>query len=84
MLTELHGPRRLRFNDGQRRRLAVRGKRLGRAVLKQLGSIVTPDTVLRWHRELIARKYDGSVQLPDQEGARKARQDEPAEAHRPK
>jgi transposase InsO family protein len=56
----LQGGRRLRFNDHQRRRLAAKGKRLGRSVLGELGSIVTPDTILRWHRELIARKYDGS------------------------
>ncbi len=29
-------------------------------VLCEIGSVVTPDTILRWHRELIARKYDGS------------------------
>ena len=60
VLQELQGRRRLRFNDNQRRRLAAKGKRLGRSVLGELGSIVTPDTILRWHRELIARKYDGS------------------------
>ena len=60
VLQELQGGRRLRFNDNQRRRLAAKGKRLGRSVLRELGSIVTPDTILRWHRELIARKYDGS------------------------
>jgi transposase InsO family protein len=60
VLQELQGGRRLRFNDDQRRRLAARGKLLGRSVLRELGPIVTPDTILRWHRELIARKYDGS------------------------
>lgn len=61
VLQELHAPRQLRFDDDQRRRLAAKGKRLGRRVLKVLGSIVTPDTILRWHRDLIARKYDGSA-----------------------
>ena len=60
VLRELHGGNRLRFNDDQRRRLAVKGKRLGRRVLRELGVIVTPDTILRWHRELIARKNDRS------------------------
>jgi len=61
VLRELNGDRRLRFTDDQRRRVAAKGKRLGRKVLRELGAIVTPDTILRWHRELIARKYDGSA-----------------------
>jgi hypothetical protein len=48
--------RRLRLTDDQRRRLAALGHRLGRAGLRQLATIVTPDTILRWHRQLIARK----------------------------
>jgi putative transposase len=49
--------RRLRLTDAQRRRLAVLGQRLGRAVLRDAVTLVTPDTILRWHRELIARKW---------------------------
>jgi hypothetical protein len=49
--------RRLRLTDDQRRRLAARGHRLGRAALRQVATIVTPDTILRWHRHLIARKW---------------------------
>jgi hypothetical protein len=49
--------RRLRLNDAQRRRLAVLGQRLGRGVLRDVATLVTPDTILRWHRELIARKW---------------------------
>ena len=47
--------RRLRFTDSQRRRLAVRAKALGRHRLNQIAWIVTPDTLLRWYRTLIAR-----------------------------
>ena len=60
ILREQLGPRRLRLTDAQRRRLALRGKQLGRRALKQVAGIVTPDTILRWYRRLIAQKYDGS------------------------
>ena len=53
---QLHG-RRLRLRDDERRRLAVIGQRLGRRILAEVATIVTPDTILRWHRELIARKW---------------------------
>ncbi len=49
--------KRLRFTDDQRRRLAARGKPLGRKVLQQVATIVTPDTILAWHRKLIAAKW---------------------------
>src|SRR5262249_59846844 len=49
--------RRLRLTDEQRRRLAAKGHRLGRRILGQVATIVTPDTILRWHRQLIARKW---------------------------
>ena len=52
--------RRPRFNDDQRRRLAVKGKFLGKKNLLRFVSIVSPDTILGWHRRLIARKYDSS------------------------
>jgi putative transposase len=54
------GNKRILLNDDQRRRLAVKGKILGRKTLKQLGSIFTPDTILGWHRELVARHWDFS------------------------
>ncbi len=54
------GQQRLRFTDPQRRRLAVRAKKLGRAQLGELDPLVTPATLLRWYRDLVAQKYDGS------------------------
>ena len=51
------GGRRLRLTDGDRRKLAARAHRLGRQMLRELATIVTPDTLLRWHRQLIARKW---------------------------
>jgi transposase InsO family protein len=61
VLREQLGGRRLRFTDDQRRRLAARAKGLGRRALSQIATIVTPGTLLAWHRKLIARKYDGSA-----------------------
>jgi putative transposase len=61
VLKEQLGGKRLRLTDSQRRRLAVRGKRLGRQMLDRVAGIVTPDTILRWSRRLIAKKYDGSA-----------------------
>jgi len=55
------GGRRLHFTDRQRRRLAVKGRALGRKVLGELACVAAPDTILRWYRQLIARKYDGST-----------------------
>ena len=51
------GGRRLRFTDDDRRRLATRAYRLGRAAVREIATIATPDTLLRWHRQLIARKW---------------------------
>ena len=51
------GGRRLRFTDDQRRRLAATGKPLGRRVLRRIATIVTPDTILAWHRRLIAARW---------------------------
>jgi putative transposase len=51
------GTRRLRLTDDDRRRLAVRAHRVGRTALREIATIATPDTLLRWHRQLIARKW---------------------------
>jgi hypothetical protein len=58
------GPRRLRFTDAERRLLAEAGKPLGRSLLAEMVSLATPETILRWYRESVAAKYDGS-RAPD-------------------
>jgi len=60
ILREELGVRRLRLSDVQRRRLAKAAKRVGRKGLFGIGTIFTPDTLLRWYRRLVAQKYDGS------------------------
>jgi hypothetical protein len=51
------GGQRLRLTDDDRRKLAARAYRLGRRALRDVATIVTPVTLLRWHRQLIARKW---------------------------
>src|SRR5437762_12127258 len=60
VLREQLGGRRVRLNDDQRRRLAARAKGLGRKLLAEVATFVTPETLLAWDRKLIAQKYDGS------------------------
>ncbi len=60
ILRDQLGDKRLRLTDDQRRRLAVKAKKLGRKVLAELDTKFSPNTLLAWHRKLIARKYDGS------------------------
>jgi len=60
VLKETHGKRRIRLSDDQRRRLAIKGKALGRQALQQIATLVTPDTILRWHRQLVAATWDYS------------------------
>ncbi len=62
ILRQQLGNRRLRLSDDQRRRLAAKAKKLGRRILGEVASIVTPETLMAWHRKLIAKKYDGSKQ----------------------
>jgi hypothetical protein len=56
-LRERLGGRRIIFTDGERRNLAEKAKAVGRKTLRELGTIVTPETLFRWHRELVARKW---------------------------
>jgi transposase InsO family protein len=60
VLREQLGAKRLLFTDVQRRRLAAKAKAIGRKGLFEISTLVTPDTMLRWYRRLIAKKYDGS------------------------
>lgn len=60
-LREKLGEKRPSFTDSQRRRLASKAKLIGRQGLFEIDTVVTPDTLLRWYRKLIANKYDGSV-----------------------
>lgn len=52
MLKEKLGKKRILLNDDQRRRLAVKGKVLGRKALCQVATVVSPDTILRWQGPL--------------------------------
>ena len=61
VLREHLGAKRLRFTDEQRARLARKAKRIKWGKLKELASIVTPQTLLAWHRRLVAKKYDSSA-----------------------
>ena len=60
VLREQIGKKRILLTDDQRRRLAVKGKELGRKGLDSITTLFTPDTILRWHRQLVAQKWDYS------------------------
>ncbi len=60
VLKEYIGKQRILLTDDQRRRLAVNGRVLGRKRLEEVGTLFTPDPILRWHRKLVARKWDFS------------------------
>src|SRR2546428_7667350 len=53
---------RVRLSDGERRALAEIGYKLGKQALQEVATIVKPDTILGWHRKLVAQKFDGSTQ----------------------
>jgi len=61
VLREQLGNKRLRLNGDQRRRLAAKAKKVGRRILHEVATIVTPETLLAWHRKLMAKKHDGSA-----------------------
>ena len=53
---------RVQLTDGERKTLATIGKQLGKQALAEVATIVKPDTILAWHRKLVAQKFDGSPQ----------------------
>jgi hypothetical protein len=55
VLREKHGNQRILLNTNQRRRLAVKGKVLGRKTLQEFAIATQADTILRWHRELVVQ-----------------------------
>src|SRR3989442_12348240 len=59
VLREQMGNRRLKFNDDQRRRLAAKAKKLRREMLGHVATIAAPETLLTWHRKLLAEKRAG-------------------------
>ncbi len=73
-LMQSQGKKRILLTDNQRRLLAVKGKALGRKTLRELTTIVTPDTILRWHRELVAQKWDHSDKRKSAVGRPRLRQ----------
>jgi hypothetical protein len=52
--------KRIRLSNSQRMRVAAKAKRLNRKMLEQCTELFTPDTIMRWFRELVAQKYNGS------------------------
>ena len=64
--------RKLRLTDDQRRRLAAKGKQLGRRLRNRVATIVTPDTIMRWHRRLIALEWSYEESAPGRRGIMKA------------
>jgi transposase InsO family protein len=60
VLREKLGHKRIILNVAQKRRLATAAMKLGKDLLRQFGTLFSPETLLKWHRYLVARKYDGS------------------------
>ena len=58
ILKEIIGKKRILLSANQKKRLGIKAKTLGRSLLKDIGTIFTPDTLLRWHRQLVAKKWD--------------------------
>ena len=73
-MMKAQGKKRILLKDDQRRLLAVKGKSLGRKALMELTTIVTPDTIMRWHRTLVAQKWDYSDRKNKQPGRPRIRQ----------
>ena len=74
VLREKLGRRRMLLSDCQRRRMVVKGRILGFKRLTEVGTLFTPDTILRWHRQLIANKWDHSNKRSQPPGRPRVRQ----------
>jgi transposase InsO family protein len=57
LMERLRG-RRIRFTDAERVLMARKAKAVGRKALLELDTVVSPDTLLRWHRRLVAQKWN--------------------------
>jgi hypothetical protein len=53
---------RLHLSDAERITLAEIGQKLGKQALAEVAQAAKPDTILGWHRKLVAQKFDGSDQ----------------------
>ena len=60
MLKDRLRGKRIRYTDAERALLARKAKAVGRKALMELDTIVSPDTLMRWHRRLVAQKWDNS------------------------
>ena len=58
--------KRIRFSDAERALLARKAKAVGRKALLELDTLVSPDTLMRWHRRLVAQKWDFSKAIRSQ------------------
>jgi hypothetical protein len=63
--------RRIQVTDDQHRRRAVRGHQSGRRALRYVATLVTPDTILSWHRELVAQKWTCRKRRPGRPGVQR-------------
>jgi hypothetical protein len=52
--------RRVRLTDAERKTLAEMGQKLGRRALEEIATVAKPETILAWHRTLVAQTCDGS------------------------
>jgi hypothetical protein len=60
ILREKLGHKRIILNESQKCRLATAAMKMGKDLLRQFGTLFSPSTLLKWHRLLVARKYDSS------------------------
>jgi hypothetical protein len=63
---------RIRLTDAERISLVEVAKRLGRKALTEVAQMVRPETILAWHRRLVAKKFDGSKNRASVDASAKA------------